>query len=123
MSTNKILIILGEPNSKFSEVLFKYFRSKFFKHNKNKIILIGNKKLFQKQMIKLKYNFKIKEISSLKKYTANSYQKYEFLIENVIKDKKFRDKIIKSQINLLNKLTHEDKFFNDVNDLIFKKIK
>ena len=70
MSTNKILIILGEPNSTFSEVLFKYFRSKFFKHNKNKIILIGNKKLFQKQMIKLKYNFKIKEISYLKKYTA-----------------------------------------------------
>ena len=70
MSTNKILIILGEPNSTFSEVLFKYFNSKFFKHNKNKIILIGNKKLFQKQMIKLKYNFKIKEISSLKKYTA-----------------------------------------------------
>ena len=70
MSTNKILIILGEPNSTFSEVLFKYFRSKFFKHNKNKIILIGNKKLFQRQMIKLKYNFKIKEISSLKKYTT-----------------------------------------------------
>ncbi len=70
MSTNKILIILGEPNSTFSEVLFKYFKSKFFKHNKNKIILIGNKKLFQSQMIKLKYNFKIKEISSLKKYTA-----------------------------------------------------
>ena len=70
MSTNKILIILGEPNSTFSEVLFKYFRSKFFKHNKNKIILIGNKKLFQSQMIKLKYNFKIKEISSLQKYTA-----------------------------------------------------
>ena len=70
MSTNKILIILGEPNSTFSEVLFKYFRSKFFKQNKNKIILIGNKKLFQSQMIKLKYNFKIKEISSLQKYTA-----------------------------------------------------
>ena len=70
MSTNKILIILGEPNSTFSEVLFKYFRSKFFKQNKNKIILIGNKKLFQSQMIKLKYNFKIKEISSLKNYTA-----------------------------------------------------
>ena len=35
MSTNKILIILGEPNSTFSEVLFKYFRSKFFKQNKN----------------------------------------------------------------------------------------
>ena len=70
MSTNKILIILGEPNSTFSEVLFKYFKSKFFRHNKNKIILIGNKKLFQSQMIKLKYNFKIKEISSLQKYTA-----------------------------------------------------
>ena len=70
MSTNKILIILGEPNSTFSEVLFKYFCSKFIKQNKNKIILIGNKKLFQRKIFKLKYNFKVKEISSLKKYTA-----------------------------------------------------
>ena len=30
MKINKILIILGEPNSTFSEILFKYFKSKEF---------------------------------------------------------------------------------------------
>ena len=48
MNTNKILIVLGEPNSTFSEVLFKYFKSKSFKKNKKKIILIGNKFLKNK---------------------------------------------------------------------------
>ena len=36
MSINKILIILGEPQSTFSEILFKYFKSKEFKKNKKK---------------------------------------------------------------------------------------
>ena len=67
MNYNIILIILGEPNSTFSELLFKYFKSKNFKKNKNKIVLIGNKKLFKKQMRKLKYNFLINEISDIKK--------------------------------------------------------
>ena len=31
MNFNKILIVLGEPNSIFSEVLFKYFNSKVLK--------------------------------------------------------------------------------------------
>ena len=67
MNSNIILIVLGEPNSTFSEVLFKYFKSKDFKINKNKIILIGNKRLFEMQMKKLKYNFYINEIIDIKK--------------------------------------------------------
>ena len=47
MNSKIILIILGEPNSTFSEVLFKYFKSPNFKKNKNKIVLIGSKKLLQ----------------------------------------------------------------------------
>ena len=31
MNTKVILIVLGEPNSTFSEILFKYFTSKKFK--------------------------------------------------------------------------------------------
>ena len=53
MKSDIILIILGEPNS--TEVLFKFFKSKKFKHYKYKIILIGNKMLLEQQMKKLKY--------------------------------------------------------------------
>ena len=67
MNFNFILIILGEPNSTFSELLFKYFKSKNFKKNKHKIVLIGNNELFKKQMKKLNYNFLINEISDIKK--------------------------------------------------------
>jgi len=37
MKINKILIILGEPHSTFSEILFKYFNSKEFSKNKKKL--------------------------------------------------------------------------------------
>ena len=67
MKSNIILIILGEPNSTFTELLFKYFKSKNFKKNRNKIILIGCKELFEKQMKKLKYNFYINEILDIEK--------------------------------------------------------
>ena len=67
MNSNFILIILGEPNSTFSELLFKYFKSKNFKKSKDTIVLIGNNKLLKKQMKKLNYNILINEISDIKK--------------------------------------------------------
>tara|TARA_Y100000816_G_C26049534_1_gene550176 strand:+ start:912 stop:1079 length:168 start_codon:yes stop_codon:yes gene_type:complete len=36
MKINNILIVLGEPQSIFSEILFKYFSSKKFLKNKKK---------------------------------------------------------------------------------------
>ena len=66
MNTKLILIVHGEPNSTFSEILFKYFRSKKFKTSKKKIVLIGSYNLFLKQMKLLKYNIKLNEISDLK---------------------------------------------------------
>ena len=36
MNINTILIVLGEPNSTFSEILFKYFKSEKFKKFKKK---------------------------------------------------------------------------------------
>ena len=67
MNFNKILIVLGEPNSVFSEVLFKYFNLKSFKKNKSIIIIVGNKKLIFKQMKKLRYNFDINQINKIEK--------------------------------------------------------
>ena len=68
MKINKILIVLGEPNSTFSEILFKYFNSKEFLKNKKNIILIGSKSLLQKHLkiLKIKLKFEFRNINHLK---------------------------------------------------------
>ena len=71
MNIRTILIVLGEPNSTFTEILFKFFASNKFKKNKKKIIIIGSKKLFQSQMNFLNYKFLLNEIVDLKYSTKN----------------------------------------------------
>ena len=71
MRVNKILIVLGEPQSTFSEILLKYFYSKEFLKNKTKIILIGSIILFEKQMKKLKFNFNLRKIINLEEAEFN----------------------------------------------------
>ena len=86
MKINKILIVLGEPQSVFSEILFKYFNSKEFSKNKKKIILIGSKNLLQKQMKKLKFNFNLSTINHLNDASIN---KLNILNVNYINKKTF----------------------------------
>ncbi len=69
MNTKYILIVLGEPFSIFSELIGKYF-SKKIKSNKI-IILIGNKKLFDEQLKKLKYKIKLNQINNIKDAQKN----------------------------------------------------
>tara|TARA_B100001175_G_C19512404_1_gene644784 strand:+ start:3519 stop:4484 length:966 start_codon:yes stop_codon:yes gene_type:complete len=71
MKINKILVVLGEPYSTFSEILFKYFKSKEFSKNRKKIILIGSKNLLEKQMAKLKFKLNLQLISNLKDSKVN----------------------------------------------------
>ncbi len=67
MNIKAILIVLGEPNSTFSEVLFKYFNSSKYKKNKKKIILIGSVKLLKAQMKILKQKALFNEIINVNK--------------------------------------------------------
>ena len=71
MTTDKILIILGEPNSVFSELLFKYYKSKKYKYFKKNIILIGCSNLISKQMKRLNYKLKINIVKSFTEYKKN----------------------------------------------------
>ena len=71
MKIDKILIILGEPNSVFSEVLFKYFKNTKLNSIKKNIILIGSYELIIKQMKILNYKFKINLISNIRKSKKN----------------------------------------------------
>ena len=92
MNIKLILIVLGEPNSTFSEVLFKYFNSNEYKKNKKKIILIGNIKLLNAQMKILKKKVLLNEI-----YNVNKSKKKKINIINV--DYKFKDAFSKIKIN------------------------
>ena len=71
MKINKIFIVLGEPQSTFSEILFKYFSTKEFSKNKKKIILIGSINLLKKQMRKLKFRLNLKLIKDINQAQVN----------------------------------------------------
>ena len=71
MSFDPILIINGEPNSIFSEILFKSLKKLRIK---KPIILISSFELLKLQMKKLNYNLKIKILdqNNLKNYNLNN---------------------------------------------------
>ena len=124
MNTKIVLIVLGEPNSTFSEILCKYFISNKFKKIKRKIIIIGSFDLFRKQMKFLKYNLKLHKISNV-----NQSIKKEINILNV--DYKFNkvfskissnsNKYIENCFSLSLKLIKEGKAHELINGPISKK--
>ena len=71
MNIKTVLIVHGEPNSTFSEILFKYFESIYFMKNKMRIILIGSKNLIEKQMQILNFDINLNEINTLKDSKKN----------------------------------------------------
>ena len=63
MSLKPLIIVAGEPYSIFSEIFLKLYNKKIRKL-KTPIILIVSKRLFKKQMLKLKYSFRLNSITS-----------------------------------------------------------
>ena len=64
MINKPILIVMGEPYSVFSELIFKVFNSNLVLKIKRPIILIGSEKLLKIQMKKLGYKVNIKKNTS-----------------------------------------------------------
>ena len=69
MNIKYILIVLGEPYSTFSEIIGKYFSKK--KKIRQKVILIGNFDLLNKQLTNLNYFFQINEIKDINEAKLN----------------------------------------------------
>ncbi len=109
MNIKVVLIVLGEPNSTFSEVLFKYFNSNKYKKNKKKIILIGSVKLLKAQMKILKQKVLFNEI-----FNINKSENKKINIINV--DYNFKDAF--SQIKI-----DSNKYIEKCFDLSLKIIK
>ena len=96
MSTKYILIVLGEPNSTFSEIIGKYFKK--VKKFKKKIIIIGNKNLLIKQLNLLKLRFSINEINN---YTeAKQNKTFSNLSSN---SSKYIENSFKKSLEIINK--------------------
>ena len=109
MKINKILIILGEPQSTFSEILFKYFNSKEFLKNKKKIILIGSVSLMKKQMKKLKFNLNLNSIENIKEAKINelnilniNYNSQKIFSKISSNSKQYISNCFKIALNLIN---------------------
>ena len=109
MKINKILIILGEPQSTFSEILFKYFNSKEFSKNKKKIILIGSVSFMKKQMKKLKFNLNLNAIENIKEAKINelnilniNYNSQKIFSKISSNSKKYISNCFKIALNLIN---------------------
>ena len=93
MNFKPIIIVLGEPYSVFAELLFKCLKNKSIKKIKSKIILIGTKKLIQKQMYHLGFNFKVNEINIEKIKNLKLKNKEINIINTDFKFKRAFDKI------------------------------
>ena len=93
MKNNPLLIVLGEPNSIFSEILFKTFKKNIFKKLSRPILIIGSIDLLKSQMKYLKYSFKIKEIKFINKNKLNLDKNYINVINVKYSFKKSFDKI------------------------------
>ncbi len=100
MSKKPILIVAGEPYSIFSEIFFKSLK----KINlKRPVVLIGSKKLFNKQMQKLGYKFQLEEVD--KKLSKKVYNRKNVI--NIINVEFNFTKIFDKITNKSNKYINE----------------
>ncbi len=103
MKNNPILIVLGEPNSVFSEILFKTFKLSITKKLNRPILIIGSLNLLKLQMKLLKYSLKIKEIKSFGKKNISLNNKCINVLNVEYNFKKPFDKISKKSKPYIDK--------------------
>ena len=128
MKNNPILIVLGEPNSIFSEILFKTYKKKIVQKFSRPIIVIGSEKLLQSQMRYLNYSIKIKKINSINIKNSNINNKYMNIINVDYNFKKIFNNISKNSNKYINncfkialKLLSEKSAFALINGPISKR--
>jgi 4-hydroxythreonine-4-phosphate dehydrogenase len=125
MDNKPIIIVAGEPNSVFLEIFFKSLESKKYK---SPLIIICSKKLLQKQMKKLEFNFKINVINRTFADFNKLNNKQINLININYKFNNCFDKIsnksnkyIKKSFEVALKIMHQNNLTKFINGPISKK--
>ena len=126
-NNNPLLIVLGEPNSVFSEILFKSYKKKIIQKFNRPIVIIGSENLLKEQMKFLKYSIKTKKINTIDLKNLNLNKKYINIINVEYKFKKIFDKISNKSNKYINncfkialKLLNEKSAFALINGPISK---
>jgi 4-hydroxythreonine-4-phosphate dehydrogenase len=102
VKNSPLLIVLGEPNSIFSEILFKAYKKKIIQKFNRPIVIIGSENLLKLQMKFLKYSIKIKKINEIDLKNLNLNKKYINIINVDYKFKKIFDKISNNSNKYIN---------------------
>jgi len=123
----KILLVLGDPNSINSELVFKTL-NKLSKTEKKKIIILANLNLLKSQFKRLNYKLSIKEIFNIKQ-KENSDKIKVLNIGTKLKFKnpfnlklKERTKYIKNSLDIAHNIASNNKDVGILNCAIDKKI-
>jgi len=127
MKNSPLLIVLGEPNSIFSEILFKAYKKKIIQNFNRPIVIIGSKNLLKLQMKFLKYSIKIQKINTLDLINSNLNKKYINIVNVEYEFKKAFDRISNDSNKYINncfkialKLLNEKSAFALINGPVSK---
>ena len=127
MKNKPLLIVLGEPNSIFSEILFKAYKKKIIQKFSRPIVIIGSENLLKLQMKFLKYSIKIKKINALDLKNSNLNKKYINIVNVEYRFKKVfgrisnvSNKYINNCFKIALKLLNEKSAFALINGPISK---
>ena len=125
MNKKPILIVAGEPYSIFSEIFFKSLKKL---NLKRPIVLVGSKKLLEKQMKKLGYKYHFNEIDKNLSYKIFNKKNAINIVNVDFNFKKIFDKITDKSnkyldecFNIANNLMKNKKAYALINGPISKK--
>ena len=125
MNKEPIIIVGGEPNSVFLEIFFKSLKTNNYK---SPLIIIISKKLFQEQMKKLGFDFKINNINKeLKDFSELTNKKINLINVDYRFKKCFEkittksDKYIEKTFMVALNLMQQNNFSKFINGPISKK--
>ena len=71
MKNKPVVIVCGDPESTFNEILIKTLKSKAFRNFKFPIIIICSEKLFQNELKKLKTKINLQKFENQNKLLNN----------------------------------------------------
>ena len=122
---NKILIVLGDPNSINSEIFFKVWK-KIKTIDKERIFLIGNYRLIKSQFRKLKFSSKLIKLNNLnQKLKSNKIKIIDVKLEfqNPFKvNYKQASVYVKKSLNLAHSLGEKREILGIINCAINKTL-
>jgi len=102
MSINNFLIVTAEPKSVFLEILFKYLKSKNKFIKQKKLVLVGNKKIIEKEAKIHNYKKKIYQIHNFESAIKDKLNIIDIEIKNK-NNKEYISESFKKSISILKK--------------------